>query len=185
MSSKTKRVLIMSIISVAYYIAFFTFRFIISEHIILYPANYRLSERCIIVHGQATTGPDIRVVQGAEYLLASIPLPHPEDLNVTEIKMTGKSIYNGILDYPDYYACDWLVYGAVVGTTDEYAICDSGTIPVFEAEKVYPLMSLSVFINSDMVLFLHFPVVFILSLFLHSWPFAAILIMLLKKKKQS
>lgn len=183
MSAKAKKTIIICAISIAYYILFFTCKFTVFEYMRLNPTNYQISENYIIVHGQATTGPEIRVVEGAEFLLASTPLPYPDDLNVSEIEMTGMSIYKNLLDYPDYYACDWLVFGKVTGTTDMYEECGSGTIPVFEAEKVYPIMSLSDFLVLETVWFYKAPLGFILALLLYFWPVAAILICINRKEK--
>jgi hypothetical protein len=179
-ASRKKRVVIVGVVAVVYYAALFIFRFTISQNFMLYPANYQLSENCIIVHGQAVTGPQIRVEKGAEFLLSSIPPPYPDDLNVDEIEMTGKSIYTDILGYPDYYACDWLVYGVVTGTTDQYAICGSGTVPVFEAEKVQPIMSLSQFLSLEVILFERLPFGLMTAL-LYLWPIAAFIVAVSKK----
>lgn len=182
-SSAAKKIAIVSIIAVVYNTAFFTFKLTVSENIMLSPSRYRLSENCIIVHGQAVTGPEIRVVEGAEFLLASIPLPHSEDLNVNEIEMIGKTIYSGILDYPDYYACNWLIYGKVVGVTNQYAICGDGTIPVFKTERAYPIMPLSNFFNLEIIMFAKFPWGLIVAGLLYLWPIAVILILFFRRKK--
>ena len=73
MLSKTKGIIMVFVIAVAYYAAFFTFKFMVLENLTLSPAKYEISENCIIVRGQAVTGPQIRVVEGAKFLLAAIP----------------------------------------------------------------------------------------------------------------
>jgi len=181
-TSKTKRVLITCAVAAIYYIAFFTIKLSVNQNlyydlsrervseISISPANYQISENCLIVRGQATTGPHIRVVEGAEFLTASVPIPHPDDLNVQEIEMTGASIYSSFLEYPDYFACDWLIYGKVTGTTDQYAICGSGTIPVFQTEKVQPIMTLAEFLTLEAVMFDRFPLGLIGACYLYFWP---------------
>jgi len=181
--SKFKAVFIVCMIAIVYYAAFFTLRSTVFENYTLSPAKYQVSEHCIVVHGQAVTGPQIRVVEGADFLLASIPLPHPDDLNATEIEMTGKSIYNDLLSYPDYYACNWLIYGQVVGTTDRYIETGSGIVPVFEAEKVYPIMPLSDFFTLEVILFVKPPLGLLAALLLFLWPVVVIPILLLRKSK--
>ena len=182
-TSIVKRIVIVCTIAIVYYVAFFTCKFIVFENLTLSPAHYQISENCIIVHGQAVTGPEIRVVEGAEFLLASIPMPHPEDLNVSEIEMTGKTIFSGILDYPDYYACNWLIYGKLVGITDQYAICGDGTIPVFETEKVYPMMPLSDFFGLEIIMYTKFPWGLLMAGLLYLWPVAAILALFIRREK--
>jgi len=181
--SRAKKIAIVCVIAVVYYAAFFAARFTVSENILLSPAHYQINENCIIVHGQRVTGPEIRVVEGMEFLLASIPAPHPEDLNVSEIEMTGKTIHSGIFDYPDYYACNWLIYGKVVGVTDQYAICGSGTIPVFETDRAHPMMSLSDFLGLKIIMAANFPWGLMMAGLLYLWPAAAILAMFLKRGK--
>ena len=182
-ATRAKHIAILCVVAIAYYAALFTCRFTLFENLTLAPAHYQVSETCIIVHGQAVTGPEIRVVEGAEFLLAAIPMPHPEDLNVSEIEMTGKTIYGDILVFPDYYACDWLIYGNVIGTTDQYAICGDGTVPVFEAEWVYPMMSLSDFFGLEIIMFAKFPWGLIMAGLFYLWPVAAILALFLGRKK--
>jgi hypothetical protein len=184
-SAKAKRIVMICVVAVVYYVAFFACKFTVLENFMLSPAKYQISENCIIVHGQAVTGPDIRVVKGAEFLSASIPLPHPDDLNVSELKMKGKSIYNSILEYPDFYACNWLIYGKVVGTTDEFAVCGSGTIPIFETEEVYPMMSPAVFLALEVILFVKFPWGLIAVCLLYTWPIVVLLVLLLRTKRKS
>lgn len=181
--SGANKILIVCAAALAYYAAFFTCKFTVFENLTLHPAHYQISENCIIVRGQAVTGPQIRVVEGSEFLLASVPAPHPEDLNANEIEMTGKSIYNSILDYPDYYACDWLIYGRAAGFTDQYAICGDGTIPVFETERVYPMMTLSDFLGLEIILGVNFPWGLALAGFLYFWPASAMLALFPRRKK--
>jgi len=179
---KTKAIIIICIVAIAYYIAFFTLRFTVFENFTLSPAKYEISESCIIVHGQATTGPDIGVVEGAEFIRAAIPLPHPDNLVTSEIIMTGKSIYE-FFDYPDYYACNWLVYGKVIGTT-----CSElwgGVYPVFESEKVYPIMPLSDFVRLEVIMFAKPPLGFLAGFVLYLWPIVVILVLLLTKKRRN
>lgn len=184
MMKKSNKLKFMIIIIIVYYLGLFTCKFTVLNDFTLSPAAYQLSEQCIIVRGQAVTGPEIRVAEGGQFLLSSIPLPHPDDLNVSEIEMTGKSIYNNILDYPDYYACDWLIYGKVTGTTDKYKICGCGTVPVFEAEKIYPMITLSDFLKLEVIMFAKFPFGMILAYLLYLGPVTAVLIMILKRQKQ-
>ena len=156
-NSKTK-IIVAILLTVAYYVIFFFCKFTLFKLVMLSPSNYRLSESCLIVHGQVTTGPEIRVVEGSEFLVNAIPSPHPGNLNVSELEMTGKRIESSFLDYPDYYACDWLIYGKVTGTTDMYEICGSGTIPIFECDELYPIMSLSQFLSLEIIMFSKFPI---------------------------
>lgn len=184
MSLKSNKLKFMIIISIAYYIILFTCKFTVFKYFTLSPLDYQINEHCIIIHGQATTGPEIRVAEGEQALLSAIPFPHPDDLNVNEIEMTGKSIFDGILKYPEYYAYDWLIYGEITGTTDQYEICGSGTVPVFEAEKVYPIMPWSDFLKLENIIFIKFPVGIILAFLLYLWPVTAALIIIVKKEKQ-
>jgi hypothetical protein len=184
-TSKIKKIAIVCTLAMVYYAAFFTCIFTVFENLTLSPAHYQISENCIIVHGQAVTGPEIRVVDGADFLLASIPMPHPEDLNVNEIEMTGKTIFNGIFDYPDYYVCNWLIYGKVIGLTDQYAICGDGTIPVFETERVYPMMPLSDFLGLEIIMFTKFPWGLLMAGLLYLWPVAAILAVFLRRNRRN
>jgi len=176
LSPKARKTLLTSIVCIIYYIVLFTLKFTLLENLRLSPANYQISENCVIVHGQATTGPEIRVVEGANYLIAAVPLPHPDDLNVHEIEMTGESIYTNILAYPDYFVCNWLIYGKVVGTTDRYEICGSGTVPIFETEKVYPIMTIAEFITLEVIMFAKFPWGLIAALILYIMPAVVILV---------
>ena len=184
MTKRRKRIIFWALITVAYYTVFFVCMFTVLEEVMIFPSGYQISENCIIVHGQATTGPQIRVVEGSEYLALAIPLPHPEDLNVYELEMTGKSIYSRPLEYPDYYICDWLVYGEVIGTTDEYEECGSGTIPVFASTEVYPIMSLADFLTLETVLFAQFPLGLIVAILLYAAPFIGLLVVVLKPSKR-
>ena len=181
MASKIRNILIVCVVAAAYYIAFFTLKFTLLENLMLSPAAYEISEHCVIVRGQAVTGPLIGVVEGAKHLIAAVPSPHPEQLNVTELEMTGKSIYSDILGYPDYYACEWLVYGRVVGVTDIYVETGSGIIPVFEADRVYPIMSISEFLILEVILLAFPPWGLLAALALYLWPVVVIIFLLLKK----
>lgn len=184
MSHSSKKLIFVIIVAVLYYIVFFTFRFTVVENGTLMPRNYQISETCIVVRGQAVTGPEIRVQEGGAFLATQIPLPHPSDFNVAELEMTGKFIFDNVLAYPDYYACDWLVYGKVTGTTDDYAVCGSGTIPVFEAEKIYPLLPLSDYLLLEARLYSKFPLGFLVAGLFYLWPVAEILVVLLKNKSK-
>ena len=77
-----------------------------------------------------------------------------ECLNFIEI--TGESVEllaNEVLNHPNYLVVDWLIYGGVVGTTSKYdEIFGIGIIPVFEAERIYPLISVSRFLVMDTVM---------------------------------
>ena len=182
MLAKTKAIIIICIVAIAYYIAFFTLKFTVFENFMLSPAKYEISESCIIVHGQATTGPDIWVVEGVEFIRAAIPLPHPDNSVISEIIMTGKSIYE-YFDYPFYYYCNWLVYGKVIGTT-----CSElwgGVYPVFESEKVYPIMPLSDFVRLEVIMFTKPPLGFLVGFVLYLWPVVIILVLLLTKKRRN
>ena len=179
-----KRILIAVLILVLYYFLICNLSVTVTEkqeRLMISPSNYTISENCIIVRGQATTGPELHVVEGADYLAAEIAQPHPGDLNTKEIEMLGKSIYS-ILDYPDYYACDWLVFGRVVGTTDEYEICGSGTIPIFEANKVYPIMSIAEFFALETVMFAMFPLGLIFALLIYLAPVGIAVLLVFRKK---
>jgi len=181
MSSKVRIIVIVCIVAAAYYIAFFTLKFTLLENLMLSPVAYEISEYCVIVRGQAVTGPLIGVREGAECLSKAISLPHPENLNTTELEMTGKSIYSDILGYPDYYACDWLVYGKVTGVTDIFIETGSGIIPVFEADRVYPIMSISEFLSLEVIMFAFPPWGLLAALALYLWPVVVIILLLLKK----
>ena len=185
MTKKKWKIVIAMLITLAYYLVFFTCKFIVFENISLNPSNYQLSENCIIVQGQATTGPEIRVVEGAGFLVSAVPYPHPENLNVNEIEMTGKSIFDSFLDYPDYYACDWLIFGEVTGTTDMYEICGSGTVPIFECSSVYPIMSLSDLLILEVILFAKFPLGLLGAFVLYVLPLVVMIVVVVPRKKHS
>lgn len=182
---KRKRIIIACAVTGIYYLLLFAFRFTLSKSILLSPADYQISENCIVVRGQVTTGPEYCVIEGVEYLSAAVPVPGPDNLNASEIEITGESIYDGILEYPDYYACNWLVYGQVVGTTDRYEICGSGSVPVFEAEKVYPMMSVSEFLSLEIILFAKFPIGLILAACLYVFPIGAGLLVVIAEIKRA
>ena len=101
-----------------------------------------------------------------------------------EIEISGASIRDHVFDYPNYYFCNWLVYGSVVGTTDQYKECDSGSIPVFACEKLYPMVSLSALLTFD-ILLTKFPLGLILTLLLTLWPVGMILIVCRRKNESS
>jgi hypothetical protein len=167
------------LITLMYYVFFFDFKFVFSEGLRLRPLNYQLSENCIIVRGQAVTGPEVRVVEGAEFLASSLTSPQPENLNVNEIEMVGKSIYGTFLKYPDYYACDWLIYGEVIGTTDMYEIVESGTIPIFECNKLYPVVTLYQFSALELIMFDKFPIGLLVALLMRYLPFTLMILFII------
>lgn len=157
MTKMKTKIIIATLLTLLYYAFLLLCKFTVFDTFKLRPAQYQISENCLIVDGQVTTGPSIVVIKGSEYLAKAVPSPHPDDLNVGELEMTGKTIYSSFLKYPDYYASEWLVYGEVVGTTDMYTICGSGTIPVFECKELYPIMSLPQFFTLETVMFSRFP----------------------------
>ena len=181
--TRTRKINVAIIITMLYYVVFFMCKFTVFEKIMLSPSIYQLNENCIIVHGQATTGPEIRVVKGSEFLASAILSPQPDDLNVNEIEMTGKSIFYSFLDYPDYYACDWLIYGEVTGTTDRYEECGSGTIPIFECDNAYPIMSLSSFLTLEVIMFTKFPLGLLAAISLYFLPFILMIVFRVHTKK--
>ncbi len=180
MSLKTKKMIIIFII---YYGFLFTAKSTIFNKIMLGPSDFQLSENCIIVEGQVITGPEFRVVKGAEFLANMIPTPHPENLNLNEIELTGKSIYNDIFVYPEYYQYDWVIYGKVIGTTDMYEECGSGTIPIFECTKLFPVITLSEFLKLEILLFAIPPFGFLLALLIYLCPIIIIPLVLKKISK--
>ena len=139
----------------AYYIAFFTLRFAITENLTLRPIIYTVNENCIVVTLQRTSGSNTRVIKGRSHILDVIETSHPNDWTVADIEITGKSVEslaNEVLNHPDYLVIDWLIYGRVVGATDRYdEWFGIGFIPVFEAERIYPITSISRFLVMDTI----------------------------------
>ena len=184
---KRKNIIILGLIalSVIYYVLFFTMKLIITDNLLLKPALYKINENCIIVQGQAVTGPVIKVVKGEEYLLESVVQKgYQKDINVTEIEMTGKSIFNDILEYPDYYVCDWLIYGRVIETTDMYDVTGSGTIPIFETERIYPIVTLPVFFTLEMNMLPIHAETYSTAILLFIWPIVVLIITIQTNNKK-
>lgn len=173
------------LIVAAYYGILLVLITLVSPHILLYPAQYRISESCCIVKGVATTGPSVRVIEGSEFLSDAVPVPHPEDLNTGAIELTGRSIFQHILEYPDYYYCNWLIFGRVTRTTERYKECGDGTIPVFEVEKRYPMIRLYDLVRTGIILGLKFPLGLILSLIVLIWPVFMLLIAVICKRRRN
>jgi hypothetical protein len=137
-----KKKIIVTTLAVLYYLAIIFYPFVLLGDHTIKPVVYPLSANCLIIKGQRITGPEIRIIRGSGFLKEAIVSPYPKDLNINEIELTGHSIYE-ILGYPDCYCYSFLVKGHVTGLTEKYKEADCGTIPVFEAYEVYPIMSLS------------------------------------------
>ena len=177
---KRKLIWVLLVISVLYYIFLFVFQTEISKHILLYPEDYQINEHCIVIRFQRTTGPSFYVAEGSDYLKKEVSAP-PRDLNVSEVEITGTSVFDHFFfNYPDYFPPEWLVYGKVVGITDQYQICYSGTIPIFECERLYPKATLSEPLN-DGIIFFKFPLGLILTTIIFLWPVVIIMIVYCRK----
>jgi len=92
----------------------------------------------IMIRYQRTTGPFFYVIYGTDKLAKAVSMPYPDDLNVTEVEITGKQIKE-LQKYPELRYDTFIVVGTITGLTDKYQICGDGTIPVFHVEQYKPV----------------------------------------------